>query len=319
MSTTPQKVLVPGGAGYLGSVLVPRLLEAGYAVRVVDDFRYRQTSLLPCFVHPRFECLPGDVRDRELMKRAVEDADVIVNLAALVGAPLCARYDKDAWEINVEAALLLDELRGPGQKYIYPNSTSGYGTRTTVDGNCDENVPQEPISVYGKSKVAAEEELLKRPEIVTYRFTTVFGCSPRMRLDLMPNDFMWKAMKQGALVIFEGHFKRSFLHVTDVTRCILFTLEHFDAMQGRCFNVGHERMNFTKKELAEKISEFTGCFLHFTELREDPDKRNYFISFKRIQEVGFDPQVGWEQGLRELHQGLQTLRWDIPFANVEYY
>jgi len=319
MNSTPRLVLVTGAAGYLGSVLVPRLLEAGLKVRALDSMMYHQTSLLPHFIHPYFEFREGDVRDEETLKRALEDVDFIVHLAALVGAPLCAQREREAWEVNYEAAMRLESLRAAGQGYLFPNTTSGYGTKRAIDGLCVEETPQEPISIYGRTKVQAEQELLEKEAVVAFRFTTVFGLSPRMRLDLMPNDFMWQALRKGSLIVFEGHFQRSFLYVTDVARCILFAIEHFEQMKGRAFNVGHESMNKTKKELGEKIAELTGCYLHFTDLRQDPDKRNYFIDFTRIQEVGFIPEVGWEEGLLSLYRGLQTLHWSTPYANVEYY
>ncbi|MBU0678906.1 MAG: SDR family oxidoreductase [Verrucomicrobia bacterium] len=319
MKNNKKLILVTGAAGYLGSVIVPHLLQKGYAVRALDNFMFNQTSLLPHFINPDFDCVVGDARDKDTVKRSLENVDCILNLAALVGAPICKQKEKEAWEINYEAAVMLESLRSPGQGYIYPNTTSGYGTHNPVEGPCVEETPQEPISVYGKSKVKAEKELLQKPDVVTYRFTTVYGLSPRLRLDLMPNDFMWRALHGGALVIFEGNFQRSFIHISDVARVVSFTLEHFDEMKGRAFNVGHERNNKTKKELAEKIAEFTGCYLHFTNLREDPDKRNYFISFRRIQDVGFVPDVDWDVGLKSLHAGLKTLHWSNPFANVEYY
>lgn len=313
------KILVTGGAGYLGSVLVPHLLSRDYHVRVLDSLVYRQTSLLPLFIDPKFEFIEGDVRDKDTVKGALDGIDCIVHLAALVGAPLCKMREKEAWEINYEASLLIESLRSPEQAYIFPNTTSGYGTRTAVDGLCTEDTPMEPVSVYGNTKVKAEQDLLKKENVVAFRFTTVFGLSPRLRLDLMPNDFMWHALRQRALIIFESNFQRSFIHVTDVARCVAFTIEHFNEMKGRPFNVGHESMNKTKRELAEKVSELTGCYLHFNEMREDPDKRNYFVSFKRIQEAGFEPEVGWDNGLKALHSGLKTLHWPSQFANVEYY
>ncbi|MFC1461076.1 NAD-dependent epimerase/dehydratase family protein [Verrucomicrobiota bacterium] len=313
------KILVTGAAGYIGSVLVPYLLSQGHAVRALDSLIYRQTSLLPCFINPDFEFIEGDVRDRETVKTAVQGVDMIVNLAALVGAPVCAAKPDEAWEINHKAALMLEGLRSAGQGYLFPNTTSGYGTQKAIKELCVEETPMEPISIYGKTKVQAEQELMKKKDVVCFRFTTVFGLSPRLRLDLMPNDFMWRALRQGSLIVFEPEFQRSFIHITDIARCICFTIEHFDQMKGRVFNVGDESMNKTKQELAEKIADLTGCYLHFNDMRKDPDKRNYFIAFKRIQEVGFRPQIGWEAGLQALYNGLKTLHWSVPFANVEYY
>jgi nucleoside-diphosphate-sugar epimerase len=314
-----KKVLVTGGAGYLGSVIVPHLLSKGYQVRVLDNLIYKQTSLMPLYINPGFEFLEGDIRSIESLKRGLEGVDFIVHLAAMVGAPLCEQREKEAWEINYEASLSLEGLRSPGQCLIYPNTTSGYGTHSAVEGLCTEDTPMEPISVYGQTKVGAEQELLKKDNVVTFRFTTVFGLSPRLRLDLMPNDFMWRALRQGSLIIFEPDFQRSFLHITDTARAVAFTMNHFEAMNGRSFNIGHEAMNKTKRELAEKISKLTDCYLHFGDINQDPDKRNYFVSFERVQEVGFKPEVRWDRGLDSLHSGLKTLRWSVPFANVEYY
>jgi len=313
------KILVTGGAGYLGSVVVPYLLVQGHTVRVMDSLIYMQTSLLPLFINSKFEFIEGDVRDKDAAGRAVEDVDLIINLAALVGAPLCEKHEKEAWEVNYEASMMLESLRSGGQGYIFPNTTSGYGTRKAVEGLCTEETPLEPISVYGQTKVKAEQELLQKENVVAFRFTTVFGLSPRLRLDLMPNDFMWQALRQGSLIIFEPDFQRSFIHVTDIARCIAFAIEHFETMKGRAFNVGHESMNKTKRQLAEKVSELTGCYLHLGDIRRDPDKRNYFVSFARIQEVGFEPEIDWDRGLRSLCNGLKTLRWRTPFANTEYY
>lgn len=313
------KILVTGGAGYLGSVIVPHLLCSGHDVRVLDNLAYRQTSLLPLFINPNFEFVEGDIRDPETVRQAIDGMEYIVHLAALVGAPICKQNEKEARAINLDATVQLRELAAPEQKILYPNTTSGYGTKQAIEGLCTEETPLEPISVYGQTKVEAEKELLKHDNVVTFRFTTVFGLSPRLRLDLMPNDFMWRGIRQGALIIFEPEFQRSFIHITDIARCIEFTIGNFDKMKGRPYNVGDESMNKTKRELAEKVSELTGCCLQFNEIREDPDKRNYFVSFKRIREAGFKTEIGWEHGLTALYKGLQTLRWSTPYANVEYY
>lgn len=313
------KILVTGGAGYLGSIIVPHLLSKGHKVRVLDNLCYKQTSLLPLFINPDFEFIEGDVRNAESIKTALDDVDHIVHLAALVGAPLCKNNEKDAIEINLDATFQLQNLRSPNQGIIYPNTTSGYGTKQSIEGLCNEDTPQEPISLYGQTKVDAEKELLKHNNVVTYRFTTVFGLAPRLRLDLMPNDFMWRAIRQGSLIIFEPDFQRSFIHITDIARCISFTIDNFDKMKGRSYNVGDESMNKSKRDLAEKISELTGCYLHFNDIREDPDKRNYFVSFERIKSMGFKTKIGWEQGLQSLYKGLKTMHWTNPYANVEYY
>ena len=313
-------VVITGAAGYLGSVVVDHLLRNGFRIRAVDNFMYHQTSLLPHFINPEFECLTGDVRDEDVMKRALEGADGVVHLAALVGAPLCEKREKEAWEINYEAALKINELRDPARQwYIFPNTTSGYGTRSPIEGLCTEDTPQEPISVYGRTKVEAEKELLKSDNVVTLRFTTVFGLSPRMRLDLMPNDFMWRALRQKSLIIFEGSFRRSFIYITDIARCVEHVIRNFQRMKNRAYNVGDESMNRTKSELAQMVARLTGCYVHETELRKDPDRRNYFISFERIKATGFRTTITLEQGLQALHRGLQTLHWTIPYANVEYY
>ncbi len=311
------KILVTGGAGFLGSVAVPQLLSDGHQVRVLDSLMFNQIGPLALYINPDFEFIKGDMRDNETVKRALDGVDFVINLAALVGAPLCKQREKEAWEVNYEAALLVESLRAPGQGYLFPNSTSGYGTRNPVDGLCTEDTPMEPISTYGQTKVKAEQELITKPDVVSYRFTTVFGLSPRLRLDLMPNEFMWRAIHEQALTIFEPEFQRSFIHITDIARCLAFTIENFDKMKGRSFNVGHESMNMTKRQLAEQISEKTGCKLSFDDSRADPDKRNYFVSFGRIQEMGFIPRIRLDQGLTALREGLKTVEWSSTFTNVQ--
>ncbi len=302
-----ENILVTGGAGYLGSVMVGHLLDAGYQVTVVDNLMYGVESLFGYCAHPRFDFVRGDVRDETLMRNLVAQADAIIPLAAIVGAPAC---DRDPWlaeAVNLGAIQLINRLRSPQQLMIYPVTNSGYGAKSG-DFFCTEDTPLEPISVYGRTKVDAEAELLASQNAITLRLATVFGTSPRMRLDLLVNHFTYAAVTDGYLVIFEKHFQRNFIHVRDVADAFLHALQHRDKMIGRAFNAGLDSANLSKEQLALKIREHVHHFyIHFSDVGHDPDKRNYVVSNQRLREAGFEAKRSLDDGICELIKGYRML------------
>lgn len=308
-------VLVTGGAGYIGSVLTERLLAAGHRVTVVDNLMYGQRSLLHVCAHPRFEFVLGDARDEGLMAGLVKEADVLVPLAAIVGAPACDRDPDLARGVNLEAVRLVDRLRSPRQLVVFPNTNSGYGTRSGAT-HCTEDTPLEPISLYGRTKVEAEQVLLERPGTVGLRLATVFGISPRMRLDLLVNHFVWAAVTDGVLVLFEKDFQRNFVHVRDVADCIAYAIEHGDRMAGRPYNVGLDAANVSKEELALKVkTHVPRLYIHHAPIGKDPDQRNYVVSNQRLREAGFEARRSLDDGIVELLKGYRMLGRS-PFRNV---
>ena len=308
-------VLITGGAGYIGSVLVPMLLADGHRVTVIDSFMYGQTSLLDVCWHPNLEVHRVDVRDVEFVIRHVEKADAILPLACLVGAPLCDKDPQMACAVNCDVIKAMCEVRSSGQMVVFPNTNSGYGVG--ADGiHCDEESPLNPISLYGRLKVELEQSLLDSGECVTFRFATVFGISPRMRLDLLVNDFTYRAVNDRSIVLFEPHFKRNYLHVRDAARAFIHALEHYDLMKGRPYNVGLSDANLSKLELCETIQKHIPEFRIFvSDVGEDPDKRNYIVSNQRIEATGFKTSVSLDDGIEELIKGYQIVR-SRQFTNV---
>jgi len=302
------KVLVTGAAGYLGSVLVGELLEAGHEVLALDNFRYRQSSLLCYCGHERFEVIRGDARDRELMAKCIRDADVVLPLACLTGAPLCQQDPVGSRTTNLDAVVMLLELRSRQQRIIFPNTNSGYGIGE--EGRfCTEETPLRPISLYGRQKVEAERRLLDAGNVITFRFATLFGVSPRMRLDLLVNDFVYRAVTDRCVVLFEAHFKRNYLHVRDAARVFLHAMDNYEKMVDQPFNVGLSDANLSKWELCEEIKKQLPEF-YFTvhELGEDPDKRDYIVSNAKIEATGFRPRYSLQWGIAELIKAYAFLR-----------
>lgn len=309
------RVLITGGAGYVGSVLAEHLLDRGYAVTVVDNLMYRQSSMFHLCANPKFEFVFGDVRDENLIKGLVAKADVIVPLAAIVGAPACSRDPWLAQAVNFDAVKLINSLRSPSQLVVYPNTNSGYGTKSS-DVHCTEDSPLEPISLYGVTKVRAEQMLLDFPNTITLRLATVFGASPRMRLDLLVNDFVYTALTQKTLVIFEKDFKRNFIHIRDVADCFIHSIEHSDRMTGRPYNAGLDAANISKGQLAYKIKDhIPDLYIHFSEVGSDPDKRNYIVSNERLRKAGFTAQRSLDEGITELIKGYRMMV-HAPYRNI---
>jgi nucleoside-diphosphate-sugar epimerase len=310
-----ESILITGGAGYLGSTLVPALLKAGYKVTVLDNFLFSQNSLLDCCANPDFNIVRGDCRDKNLLEKLMKDVDVIIPLAAIVGAPACNFDQTAAKSINADAVQLILSLRKPHQKIIYPTTNSGYGIGEKGKF-CTEETPLRPISLYGVTKVEAEQAVLDSGNSVTFRLATVFGMSPRMRIDLLVNDFVYRAVMDRSAVIFEGHAKRNFIHVRDVARAFLHALKNFDAMNGHAYNVGLSEANLSKIELCEEIKKYVPGFVYSeAAIGEDPDKRDYIVSNDKIESTGFKPEHKLSDGIQELIKGYAILR-NSRYTNI---
>lgn len=308
-------VLITGGAGYLGSILAPTLLEAGCRVVVLDSFMFRQVSLAHVCAHPDFELIRGDARDPNALRPLVRDADAVIPLAALVGAPLCDADPAAAVGVNRDAVLTLLDLLSPSQRVLMPVTNSGYGVGETGKF-CTEETPLRPISLYGRSKIEAETAVLARGNAISFRLATVFGMSPRMRLDLLVNDFVRRAVVDRAVVLFEPHFKRNYIHIRDVARVFLHGLNNFDSMRDRPYNVGLSDANLSKWELCERIRAHIPQFVFMeAPIGEDPDKRDYIVSNARIEAAGFKPAYSLDDGVRELIKGYR-MPMSAPFGNV---
>ncbi|MBF0137032.1 MAG: SDR family oxidoreductase [Magnetococcus sp. DMHC-1] len=313
--TEKYSILVTGGAGYLGSILVPELLAAGHKVTVLDSFIFQQNSLSRVCIHPDFNVVRGDCRDKRLMAELVKKADVVIPLAALVGAPLCSRDEVGTVSINRDAIIMLCNLLSLQQRVLMPVSNSGYGIGE-AGKHCDEQSPLRPISLYGRVKVEAEEVMMEHPNAISFRLATVFGMSPRMRIDLLVNDFVYRAVHDRALVLFESHFKRNYIHVRDVTRVFLHGLDNFQTLKGQVYNVGLSDANLSKHELCVRIQKHLPNFVFMeAPIGEDPDKRDYIVSNAKIEATGFMPAFSLDVGIQELIKGYTILR-NTRYTNV---
>ena len=300
-------ILVTGGAGYLGSTLVPALLAAGHKVTVLDNFMFRQTSLNHVCVDPKFSVVRGDARDEALLQRLLKQADIIVPLAALVGAPLCDNDKIGAETINSGAVRAIAKLASREQRILLPTTNSGYGIGEPGK-HCTEETPLRPISLYGRSKVEAEQAVLDRGNCISFRLATVFGMSPRMRVDLLVNDFVHRAVTDRAVVLFEPHFKRNYIHVRDVARAFLHGIDRFETMRNQVYNVGLSDANLSKLELCQQIQRHLPKFVFLeAPIGEDLDKRDYIVSNAKIEATSFRPAHSLDDGIRELIKGYAML------------
>lgn len=306
------KVLVTGGAGYVGTSLIPQLLARGCQVRVLDNLTFGGDQLLPFFRWPNFEFVKGDVRNIEDVRSGVRSCDVIVHLAAIVGYPACRMDPKTAEEVNVQGSKNISLAVSQQQLVLFASTGSNYGV---VEEICDEGTRLNPLSLYGQTKTMAEAHLLENASTIAFRFATAFGSSPRLRLDLLVNDFTYKAVTQQYLVVYEAHFMRTFIHVYDMGRAFLLALDNADRMQGEVYNVGSENMNYSKRAVCQMIQKQTECCVHYAEISADADKRDYIVSYKKIHALGYETSISLEHGIAELMRAVQVLSCKNAYRN----
>ena len=308
-------ILVTGGAGYLGSTLVPDLLNAGHKVTVLDNLMFKQASLNHVCHHPNFSVVKGDVRGESTIAPLLKKADIVIPLAALVGAPLCNQDPVGATTINHGAISLLLKLLSRDQRVLMPTPNIAYGSG---DENhfCTEESPLRPISLYAIEKVAVEKELMQRENAISFRLATVFGMSPRMRLDLLVNDFTYRAVNDRFIVLFESAFKRNYVHVRDVSRVFQHAITNFDTMKGQIYNVGLSEANVSKKELCEHIQKQIPDFVFIdAPVGKDPDQRNYIVSNAKVEATGYKTSVSLDAGIAELIKGYVMIK-NNQYGNV---
>ncbi len=293
-------ILITGGAGYLGSMITTKLVEDGHNVTVIDILEFNKTSLAHLFIKHNFKFIEGDVRDKNLISRELINKNIIIPLAALVGAPLCEKYPKQTIDINFNCIKFILSKIKPSQKIIYPNTNSGYGIGEK-NKYCDEKSPLNPISLYGRTKVESEKIILKHKNSVVFRLATVFGFSYRMRTDLLVNFLVNIAVRYKKISLFEPHFRRNYIHVDDVANAFVFAISNFSLMKGNIYNVGLSNANLTKIQLAKLIKKIVkGTKISILKNRKDPDKRDYFVSNKKIEKLGFKPKTSINEGIKEL-------------------
>jgi len=308
-----EKVLITGGAGYVGTSIIPILIKNNYKVKVYDSLMFGGDSILPFFRNPNFEFVKGDIRDNDKLQEHTKDADIIIHLAAIVGFPACRKHPDLAKSVNIDGTKSVIKATSKEQLILYGSTGSNYGA---VDDVCTEDTPLNPLSLYGQTKTIAEKLLIDERKTIAWRFATAFGVAPRIRLDLLINDFTYKAVTQGYLVIYEKHFMRTFIHVHDMGRVFLFGIENQNRMANDVFNVGSEKMNYSKEDICNIIAEKTGAYVHYADIGNDPDKRNYVVSYKKLNKLGFDTSITVEDGIDELIRALNAIEFKTPYTNI---
>lgn len=308
------KIFLTGGAGYLGSILVEQLLQKNFHVTIVDNFIYEQNSLAHLCINKNLDIIKSDYRDFEKYKKELQRADIVIPLAGLVGAPICNSIPSQAKSINLDNQIDLFKLVSDNQIILMPTTNSAYGT-SDYKKECDEESNLNPISTYAKHKVKVEEKLMKKKNWISFRLATVFGMSPRMRIDLLVNDFVFRAIYEKFIVLFEHQFSRNYIHVRDVSNAFILAIDNFEKMKNNIYNVGLSDANLTKFELCKKIQEYIKFKIIIDEVEKDPDQRNYIVSNKKIENQGFKPEYSIDDGIKELIQGFKSYKFR-KYSNV---
>ena len=315
MNYKKEKILITGGSGYIGSTLTNKLLDLNYQVTVLDNLLFNQTSLLDCSSKNNFDFIKGDICDHSLINNLINKHDIVIPLAAIVGAPACKRNPELSKLVNDVAHMNIINNISKSQKVLFPTTNSGYGIGEKGKF-CSEESPLNPISDYGKNKVKIEKAFLDKNTTITFRLATVFGMSLRMRMDLLVNDFVFRAINDRVLILFEEHFRRNYIHIQDVSNAFIFAIENYDKMKGRPYNLGLSSANLTKLELANKIKEYVPeLYIHCQKIGEDPDKRDYLVSNDRIESLGWKANFSLDDGIKELIKGYKMIKVN-SFSNV---
>ena len=295
--------------------MIPQVLNEGYEVTVFDNLIHGGNQLLPFFNHKNFNFVKGDIRDFDKLKEVVKGKDVIIHLAAIVGFPACRMNPQLAKDVNVQGTINLINACDKNQVVFYGSTGSNYGAVTEI---CTEQTPLNPLSLYGETKTEAEQLLLDRDNTIAYRFATAFGVSPRLRLDLLVNDFANKCIRDGYLVVYEKNFMRTFIHVSDIARCFIFGMNNVSNMINNVYNVGDDSMNYSKEEVCNMISKRTNAFIHFEEIGSDADKRNYIVSYDKIRSLGFGTKIKMEEGIDQVIETLKVIDFENTYTNARY-
>ena len=299
-----KKILITGGAGYIGTALIPVLLEAGYEVTVYDSLDYNGDVLIPFFQHKHFHFVKGNILEHSKLKKAIKNQDVVIHLAALVGYAICEKNPELTEMVNARATKDLVNMLSPNQLLMYGSTGSNYGK---VDKICTEETPLNPTSLYAKTKTTGEMEVMKHDRAIAYRFATAFGAAPRLRLDLLVNDLTYLATTQKYMLVYQPEFMRTFIHVRDLVKSFIFGIENANKMEGEVYNVGSNKLNHSKREVCEIIRNKTGCIVYYNDFDSDKDHRDYEVSYDKINSLGFNTTISLEEGIDELVKVYQTL------------
>jgi nucleoside-diphosphate-sugar epimerase len=311
-----KSIFITGGAGYIGTTLIPLLLAQEYEVTVYDSLMFNNgDKLLPYITNPNFTFIEGDVRDANKLAHHIKGHDIVIHLAALVGFPICReKGEQESHNVNVVGTQNVIDAITPDQYLLFGSTGSNYGEVLDI---CTEETPLNPLSVYGKTKTEAEQLVAKRDNSTAFRFATAFGVSPRLRLDLLINDLTYKSLTEGYAVIYESHFMRTFIHVKDIARVFLFAIDNHDQMKNNVYNVGSNSMNYSKRDVCELINKkISNSYFNYADVGEDADKRNYIVSYEKINKLGFDTTISLETGIDELIKTIPLIKMSNPYFNV---